>query len=137
VLDVLGLPAPAEFEGRSLLGLARGEEAPRGRLLFAQTDRAGARLRAVRGEHWKRIEVRDAGAATLGLPVREGELLFDLAADPGEQHDLSDRDEPVSRYLSAALAAAETSGAQAPAPPVAASLSPEDRDRLRALGYAQ
>jgi len=136
VLDALGLPAPPEFEGRSLLGLARGDEAPRGRLLFAQIDRAGARLRAVRGDHWKRIEVRDAGAATLGLPVREGELLFDLDADPGEQRDLSGRNELVSRYLSAALAAAEASGAQAPAP-VAATLSPEDRERLRALGYAQ
>jgi arylsulfatase A-like enzyme len=136
VLDVLGLPAPASFQGRSLLGLARGGPAPGGRLLVAQTDRSGARLRSVRGERWKRIEVRDAGAATLGLPVREGALLFDLESDPGEQRDRSAEEPAVARYLSAALAAAESGAPEAHAP-VPVELSPEERARLRALGYAQ
>jgi len=135
VLDVLGLPAEPAFEGRSLLGLARGKSAPEGRLLVAQTDRSGARLRAVRGERWKRIEVRDAGAASLGLPVRQGDSLFDLASDPGERRDVSASEPAIVRHLSAALAAAEAPR-EAP-PPAQVVLSPEERERLRALGYAE
>jgi arylsulfatase A-like enzyme len=134
VLEVLGLPAHPAFEGQSLLGLARGEPAPRGRLLFAQTDRAGTRLRAVRGERFKWIEVRDAGAAALGLPAREGRELYDLASDPGEQRALRGEELPVARYLASALEAEE--GAARGAVPVPVELSDAERERLRALGYA-
>jgi arylsulfatase A-like enzyme len=135
VLEALGLPAQPGFDGRSLLALARGGSAPDGRLLVAQTDRAGARLRAVRGERWKRIEVRDAGAATLGLPVRHGNWLFDLASHAEERRDVSAEQQDVVRYLSSALAAAEAPrGGPRPARVL---LSPEERERLRALGYAQ
>jgi arylsulfatase A-like enzyme len=137
VLEALGLPVPGSFEGTSLLPLLRGEAAPGGRLLIAQTQRSGTRLRAVRGARWKRIEVADAGAAHLGLPVRQGSELYDLERDPGEQHALRDDEFPEARRLAEALDAAERhpdAGATAPAE---IELSDADRERLRELGYAR
>ncbi len=136
VLDALGLPVPGSFQGTSLMPLIRGAAAPGGRLLFAQTQRSGTRLRAVRGERWKRIEVADAGAARLGLPVRQGTELYDLDSDPGEQHAQRDDALPVARSLAGALDAAETLRDAGAVPPAEVELSDADRERLRALGYA-
>jgi arylsulfatase A-like enzyme len=73
VLDLLGLPVPAEYQGRSLLG---GE--PR-MALFCTDYSLG--LVGLRDGRWKMIHELDSGRSQL----------FDLEADPDETCDLSGR----------------------------------------------
>lgn len=132
LLDVLGIPAPASMEGRSLKPLLAGGRAAE-RPIYAETeettDRATHKL-ALRSGSLKYI---------LTSPRAEGasaarEELFDLRTDPGERSPL-----PLSlagslpRLAQAYLAAARGRGRRPPN----VILSPEDRESLRALGYAQ
>jgi arylsulfatase A-like enzyme len=71
VLDLLGLPAPAGYEGRSLLA------GPARMALFC-TD-YGLGLLGLRDGRWKAIHEVESGRTRL----------FDLEADPGEEHDLA------------------------------------------------
>jgi hypothetical protein len=73
VLDLLGLPAPAEYQGRSLLA---GE--PR-MALFCTDYSLG--LLGLRDGRWKMIHELDSGRSQL----------FDLDADPDEKCDLAGR----------------------------------------------
>jgi phosphoglycerol transferase MdoB-like AlkP superfamily enzyme len=72
VLDLLGLPAPAEYQGRSLLGAE-----PR-MALFCTDYSLG--LVGLRDGRWKAIHELDSGRTQL----------FDLRDDPGEKCDLSE-----------------------------------------------
>jgi arylsulfatase A-like enzyme len=85
VLDLLGLPAPAGYEGRSLLS---GPE----RMALFCTD-YGLGLLGVRDGRWKAIQEVETGRTKL----------FDLEDDPGEQHDRSgdypDRAEAYRAHL--------------------------------------
>jgi hypothetical protein len=71
VLDLLGLPTPDEYQGRSLLSAE-----PR-MALFCTDYSLG--LLGLRDGRWKMIHELDSGRSQL----------FDLAADPGEKCDLS------------------------------------------------
>ncbi len=73
VLDLLGSPVPAEFQGASLLA-----EDPRMALFF--TDYSMGRL-GLRDGRWKFLFEVESGRSKL----------FDLVADPGEREDLSRR----------------------------------------------
>jgi hypothetical protein len=73
VLDLLGLPAPDEYQGRSLLG---GEA----RMALFCTDYSLG-LVGLRDGRWKMIHELDSGRSQL----------FDLEADPQEKCDLSGR----------------------------------------------
>jgi len=61
--------------------------------------------------------------------------LFDLAADPGETHNLFDERRDVGNRLQRALRALEAQFARAAAPPAATEVDPETRARLTSLGY--
>ena len=127
VLTWAGVPVPVPMQGRSLL--ARGGD----REGYGETDhtvdgthklflRAGARA-------WKTIVSLDRE----GGRVR-GEEWYDLAADPGESRTASPPPsvaEPMRRQAMERWKAARRRGAGAPA----VNLSPEQRERLRALGY--
>jgi arylsulfatase A-like enzyme len=71
VLDLLGMPVPAEYQGRSLLG---GEP----RVALFCTDYSLGLL-GLRDGRWKMIHEIDSGRSQL----------FDLGADPDEKSDLS------------------------------------------------
>lgn len=131
-----GAPAPDGLAGRDLSPVLRGRATiPAGRTLLpavlelAHREPRPLRRAVVRGG-WKWIE----GSAAFG--DAEG-LLFDLRADPGESRDL--REQRPRR--SAALAAAARRWSASLRPATAASqrgdLTGAQRDRLRALGYAQ
>jgi arylsulfatase A-like enzyme len=93
VMEVLDLPLPAIAQGRSLLGVARGDgSGPRPH--FSSWPRRD--LHAVREGDWKLIAHLPAGEA-------ETLELFDLRVDPGELHDVA-LDEPgVTARLRALL----------------------------------
>ena len=132
VLDVLGVPSPLIFEGRSLLAAARAGEAPEMEA-WAETEHTidGSRKIAVR---------RGASGTKSIFTLKEGHLgieLFDLGRDPREVKRL-DPGESFSaheRRLAAYLAEAEARRGETTLPEV--ELDPEDLERLRALGYVR
>jgi arylsulfatase A-like enzyme/Flp pilus assembly protein TadD len=123
VLDLLGLKAPADLPGRSLLPLIAGSEdtAPESYLesLSASLNRGWAPLHGV----------VDRGLKYVDLPLPE---LYDLAADPGEKENLAaSRPQDLERLRGrlARLRAGEVA---------AGDRVQEDEsalERLRALGY--
>jgi len=132
-LDWLGLPRLAKAEGVSLSALAGGAATETPRPLIAvsepEPDAFVARSIAVRRADWKLIRSDD------GLWARDrwsqgGVELFDLIADPGETTDQSTTRPEVLQELEQLLPA----GWSAPA---ATEPTPEDRERLPALGQSQ
>jgi arylsulfatase A-like enzyme len=76
VCDLVGAPAPADLDGKSLKPIMDGKsKAVRDTLFYAYRDVQ----RAVRDERWKLIL----------YPRINKRQLFDLANDPDELHDLS------------------------------------------------
>jgi arylsulfatase A-like enzyme/Tfp pilus assembly protein PilF len=122
ILDAVGAPAAASLDGRSLLPLAadQGSEPTANYFesLSASLNRGWAPLYGVARGSLKYID----------LPIPE---LYDLAADPGEAHDLSASRPDEVRELQRLLAAlrADDRGAS-PSRERA-----ETREQLRSLGY--
>jgi len=125
-LTLLALPAPAGLDGLDLGPLFAGAGATLGeRILFAEADWRNEEddvLRAVRSGRYKLLVDRRSGARRL----------FDLDRDPGERVDVQADHPELARQLHAALEAFAR-GAREVAPP--AELTPEERERLQALGY--
>jgi len=126
ILDVIGAPIPPGLAGRSLLPAAIGSGAePDG--TFAYLDRGGRVVEAAieRGRKLIRFRVEGRGAPAIGL--------FDLASDPGETRDLARSERVWREYL---LARLDTAAEAPPGPePPSATLDPEQRRALEALGY--
>ena len=119
ILDVLGLPAVAAFEGHSLLPL----EAPGDEAVISQA----RRVTTIRTDTWKLMT---------GLG---GTQLYDLTADPAEVHDVAAREPQTVARLRARLAAmlGDKPAVSRDGNPAAAPISDDERARLRAMGYAQ
>ncbi len=147
ILENMGLPAVAGFQGRSLLGLIRGSEkssddpdGPDG-----PADKVWSETQHTVDDSHK-LAMRQGGNGKKLIVSRhhdgsEGSIeLYDLAKDPRERNDLV-AGEPswVERALeqveSFLARASERRESGAPAPPV--ELTPDQLDKLRALGYAR
>jgi arylsulfatase A-like enzyme len=127
VLAWAGVPVPAPMQGRSLLAHGADREG------YGETDhtvdgthklflRAGAR-------RWKTILSLDREGASV-----RGEEWYDLSVDPGESRRIlppAATADAMRRLALQRWKAARRLGAGAPA----VNLSPEQRERLRALGY--
>ncbi len=126
ILEAVGLPAPAEAQGRSLLPdlfeMATAERPVYSESLYPLLHYGWSPLRAMRTERYKLIEA----------PRWE---LYDLQADPREESNLADELPDVARRLRkelAELASALEAGAAA-APQL--ELDETTMRQLRALGY--
>ncbi|HEY1909457.1 MAG TPA: sulfatase, partial [Vicinamibacterales bacterium] len=123
LLDLLGVAPLVGADGRSIRPFATGEQpfdrqASYFEALNANLTRGWAPLTGVVRDRFKVID----------LPIPE---LYDLGADPGEQHNVYAQQQPRARELEASLDRV-VKGA------VPASASPIDADaeaRLRSLGY--
>jgi len=126
ILSSLGVPAPAQMQGRSLAGLLEGkpeEERPS----YAETEYPQ------RGFGWSTLASWRVGRFLfVRAPRRE---LYDASADPAERHDLSTSRSALADRLAAQLEAFRTQispGAAAAGP---RPIDPELAQRLGALGY--
>ena len=135
LLSVAGLRVPSDLPGRNLLEAARDGAALEkgGEEVVGYFESANPRYEF----GWAEIQgVRTAGWKYTGAP--EPEELYDVLADPDEQENLIDR-EPEMRSRMRALRAelderSRGLSSEAPSPP---DLSPEERERLAALGYLE
>jgi predicted Zn-dependent protease len=126
LLGLLGVELPPALAGRDLRSALAGRRLA-AQPLYAESlfGRLNCRWSSVRGwvsEDWKLVE----GA--------EPEL-FDLAADPGERDNLAAREPRRLESLRSALRAAVQKMAPGGDTARAVALSPEQEERLRALGY--
>ena len=148
VLELLGIEAPAEMEGRRLAAVLRGEPLAGERewRAFSEDVWIGPARRAIRTEAFSLIEkgedlperfvVNDQRRAiqrkVLDLPAR---MLFHLPTDPGELKNLlPGREAEVAwlhQLLSARLPATSRAGPERGEIPIEG----DARERLRALGY--
>jgi len=108
LLDLLGLPPPTDrlLDGRSILGvLARGEPSPHDYLYYYE----GETLFAVRDQRFKYRGPAGVLYGTdqmpFGAAMPQKEWLFDLAGDPREAYDTSDRHPQDLQRLRDAFAA--------------------------------
>jgi arylsulfatase A-like enzyme len=127
LLDLLGVPAPPT-EGESMLAWMRGERTtPGDRSRFSELEAGPAMGSAVVGDFHA---VADR---------RSGRLqIFDWRADPDEQEDLAGSDPARDQRLAKILRDHWTRMEQSPhrsTPGFVSGVDPEQRERLRALGY--
>jgi arylsulfatase A-like enzyme/Tfp pilus assembly protein PilF len=126
MLDLIGVAAPASFEGRSLLAAVN---APR-------VDRPPAYLEAMDANltrNWAPLSALVAGGYKLiDLPVAE---LYDLAADPGETSNLFLQNPDRARTLEALLRDRIAQFSARGSTPARITLDADARQRLQALGY--
>lgn len=95
VLSAAGIPVPANLslDGRSLLPLLEGRDAPWSpRTLFFQWHRGDAMVRyrsfAARSDRFKLVQ--PVGAGDQAMPSDPSFLLFDMASDPLETRNIAD-----------------------------------------------
>ncbi|MDJ0850274.1 MAG: sulfatase [Myxococcota bacterium] len=119
VLDVVGIAPEGPSAGTSLL-----QRRPADRPLYSETYR-GVALRSVSSGGWKLIEDRKAGTRAL----------YDLRDDASESRDLwaDPAHAAVRSELEATLERWPAGGRASEGEPI--EVSPEERERLRALGY--
>jgi tetratricopeptide (TPR) repeat protein len=125
-LDLVGMAAPHEFEGRSVIGaIAAGDTASPPayfEAMDANLTRNWAPLTGVVSGHEKLID----------LPIPE---LYDLKADPQETANLFARAGDRARTLQSLLRTATTGFAGRGSASEKTTLSADARQRLQALGY--
>src|SRR4029079_17505502 len=81
ILDAFGIRPPASFEGRSFLPALRAGGEPAASPLFAETQLTDG--------HHRWLVVRQGGdelRVDTARPPGQGDVRYDLAQDPGEQH---------------------------------------------------
>ncbi len=151
ILEVVGAQKPASFQGRSFLSAAGEPTSPREAIQGSSGNTGAAFLRTSRIKYIapatisRRKLVDDVlkmqADVSLPLDVLVEEQIYDLRRDPAELDPASGTSEILTtlRALVEAHAAASKARLAGSAPDEASSpdLSPEVKERLRALGYAQ
>jgi arylsulfatase A-like enzyme len=125
ILDVAGVPTPEAMMGRSLWSAT--EPPP---YVFSEEDFEGNDLHALRAPDYKLILANADNPR--GLPAEE---LFDLAADPGEQSDLSAVQPDQAQSMRAALRQVLTFALERAVASEVGSLDASLQQKLHDLGY--
>ena len=143
LLDLVALPAEPEFRGRSLARTLRAGSGPDEIIVTAESTEYGPdRFAALKGRY-KAIFTPWPNDKNMGVALDVAPLeVFDLLADPAEQHDLSARLAELPQTVVELVAAARSRGvAKRPTPNEAAAETetPSDEllERLRSLGYVK
>lgn len=135
VLELLGVPAPADLDGRSLVPLLgdqrRSPGQPPRMVGHVATSRASGM--SYRSGRWKLVRMRrvlDDGSTTIRWS------LYDLSQDPGETEDLAGRRPDVVERLRQSLEQLERDQAAEGVEGGRALIDPALAEQLQALGYA-
>jgi len=126
--ELIGVPAPAGAQGRSLVPLLRGEPGDPERPLLFEIAPPRPDKQALRRGRWKLI--RSAGAEA-------GIELYDLARDPGERTDLAAREPELVARLVAELDAMRARLPDASPAESSVVADPELLEQLRNMGYVE
>jgi len=140
ILDLVGLPVPAGFNGRSLLSLIEGtrQEGFDYALSELETDEGFGKIISIRTARWRYVD-NPGNRNPVGLRNHSfyeiaREELYDLQSDPNEKTNVVDQHPDVAarlrervRRLHSAHAPGEAGG----------EVDAETLDRLRALGYVE
>jgi choline-sulfatase len=121
ILDLIGIVAPASFEGRSITG-GTGAQSAYVEAMDANLTRNWAPLSGIVTADRKLID----------LPIPE---LYDLRSDPGEATNLLSREAERARTLQSLLRATIADFASRGSAAEKTTLSADARQRLQALGY--
>ncbi|MEI6971971.1 MAG: sulfatase-like hydrolase/transferase, partial [bacterium] len=128
ILDLAGIPVPAQVQGQSLRPLLDGQPANNSRAMFAEFDRGPLPVRSLVVNNWKLISGGDEAGGT---------MLFDLSTDPGETTNLvtshSDKASALGRQLDEWIALLKPFNA----PKGTIQLTTEQENVLRSLGYVK
>ncbi|GIW42385.1 MAG: hypothetical protein KatS3mg076_2962 [Candidatus Binatia bacterium] len=135
VLDALGIPAPQDLDGTSLLPAVR-EGRNLGLVAYAESGKGfvgvdpelyvpgvKGKWRMIRTDRWKLVHIPDGKAGI--------DRLYDLLEDPGEKVDVAAQHPDIVEKLKGELAKIqrwETDEKER-------ELSPEEEEQLRQLGY--
>jgi arylsulfatase A-like enzyme len=130
ILDMVGIPIPAEFEGQSFVSLfSAGSATPYDKRYalsaVAETRNYGDAKQSVRTSKWKYIF----------HPASGREELYDLERDPGEDDNVVDAHRDVAAKLRTFLQ--DPSLIEKLESPTAPMVGPEDREILKELGYIE
>jgi arylsulfatase A-like enzyme len=132
VLELLGVAAPDDVEGRSLVPFLEGRAEADERIARGGSPEEGPDREFVRLAGRKlvrRLEVPEPGSPFEHVPELQ---LFDLDADPGERHDLAREQPETVRLL---LEVLERTGPGATIDRDELSVPEDLAEQLRALGY--
>ncbi len=129
ILDMLNIPVPKQFEGRSLLGLIYGESSQDFLLAFTMrepwTHLPGGPAYALRMGDWKLIHFEDGT-----------DFLFDLSSDPQEHTDLSKKRPDITNSMRDRLSKMIRNQIdRVSAMRLPESITKERLEQLRSLGY--
>jgi arylsulfatase A-like enzyme/tetratricopeptide (TPR) repeat protein len=128
ILDLLGVPAPVGWQGKTMRSLMDGNEDDRFGAAYSETWYPRLHF----GWSQLRAYIVD-GIKYIDAPRDE---LYDLGRDPGEAHNLvAERPRQRNDLRGRMLAFMQKSGRGALTPGSVQGLNAEDRSRLAALGY--
>jgi arylsulfatase A-like enzyme len=134
--EILGFPANPNHEGTSLASLLDGEGRPdRDRILYSHLHRTLSKV----GDEKQELRVRSVIRGDWKLILRDSDeqLLFNLQRDPEENRDRRSSFPEVSEALERALVRIETESKQYEGQTERITLTPEQIQRLRDLGYGR
>ncbi len=106
ICDYAGVPAPPEMRGRSLRAWVEGDNAPDRAFVAGEMFRGGVPGRMIRSPRYKYIVFRG----------EKPEMLFDMAADPGETKNLASEADHASALADHRRMLAEWERGLTPAP---------------------
>ena len=137
LLKLAGLPLPADLDGLDLAPLWSGGEVQPFEERFLYGEAAGGIQYNFFGDGFFPVfrSVRQGRYKLIYESKGDSYALYDLAADPGEQHDITPREPEIAARLIQEMS--ERYAGFRPEPEIGNEvvLDPEDLERLRALGY--
>jgi arylsulfatase A-like enzyme len=142
ILDLVGVAAPPEMQGRSLRPLWESPADWTPKAALSESLSEGEEMKGLRDDRFKHVIHIDADTvAAKGrsfVPPEPPASLFDLLRDPGEGRNLLDEPaEEGARPRAAAMGEELRQRLTAVGRAEEGSLSPEARDGLEALGYLE
>jgi len=136
LLDLVGVDPLAAIDGQSLvplMGSTSEAPGPAYSAIYVPEKKYQRERYSVRDGEWKLIHRTPGWRGEGPLPwYPESRELYDLRRDPGETRSLHESPPPILSELEAVLRANAHATKRDRAP-----LTPEDRERLKALGYIQ